>query len=129
MQIFLDDIRTPTVNSWEIVRTYTDFKKLIDSLESLIPVKCISLDHDLGDDEDGTGMSAVRYLINRILDRREIPPTILIHSANPVGVENMISIIRTYTKVTGRKIDFRTRQFNEGYSDYPYHNNSITSPI
>jgi len=124
MQIFLDDIRTPTAPGWTVVRSFTEFQTLIDSLDTVLPVKAVSLDHDLGNDEEGTGVDAARYFCEHLTKLNEkILPCILIHSSNPPGAANIASIFTTYKKVAGIKsvIDLRLRDYMEGYSDYAYH--------
>ena len=88
-KLYLDDLRNPPDDSWIVVRTYDEFCNYITT--GGLP-GTISLDHDLG--EEKTGYNAVKWMCNWILDleekieKKELP-RIWIHSANPVGRENM----------------------------------------
>ena len=42
----------------------------------------ISLDHDLGDDDRGTGYDVILWIENEVMTNNFIPPQIHIHSAN-----------------------------------------------
>ncbi|MGY3996740.1 cyclic-phosphate processing receiver domain-containing protein [Aeromonas veronii] len=42
----------------------------------------ISLDHDLGDDDRGTGYDVILWIENEVITNNFIPPQINIHSAN-----------------------------------------------
>jgi hypothetical protein len=114
-KLFLDDIRIPydvfklTIlpiyqhdYEWEIVRSYGDFIKMID--EKGIP-EIISFDHDLSYDHyleinqineilyenigEKTGYDAAKYLVDKCIELNEEIPMYYVHSANPVGAENI----------------------------------------
>ncbi|MBM0417339.1 cyclic-phosphate processing receiver domain-containing protein [Aeromonas veronii] len=42
----------------------------------------ISLDHDLGDDDRGTGYDVILWIENEVMTNNFIPPKIHVHSAN-----------------------------------------------
>jgi hypothetical protein len=46
--IYLDDMRTPVDNFWTVVRSFDEFKKVVEET-GLSDIEVISLDHDLGD--------------------------------------------------------------------------------
>jgi len=120
--LFLDDIRVPNevfaytnadiylLDNWVIVRKYNEFVECIK--KNGIP-ETISFDHDLADihynyqnviDYDGytekTGYDCAKWLIYYCLDNDlDLPTTILIHSMNIVGVENIKSLFNTYKKI------------------------------
>ena len=83
MKIFLDDEREAP-DGWYLVRDANEALMLILSGN----VEIISLDHDLGNDPY-TGY----WLLNRIEERIAAGETIetkfVVHSANPVGRQNM----------------------------------------
>lgn len=85
MKVFLDDIRTPPDKDWVLVRYPNEVVDLILAGG----VTHISLDHDLGNDDFGTGYDVILWLEEQVYFDRVIPPTITIHSANPVGRKKM----------------------------------------
>ena len=123
--LFLDDERIPKdvtryisdiryiQNIWFIVRSYDQFVSIIK--EEGIP-KIVSFDHDLADFhykcqndikydemEEKTGYHCARWLINYCIDNKlNLPKTVLIHSMNNVGAENIRSLFNTYNKVYGK---------------------------
>jgi len=84
MKLFVNDVRSAPDSSWEIARNY---KEAINILESE-KVDVLSLDHDLG--EDLTGYDIINWLERKVYHEEiEAPGKILVHSANPVGVNNI----------------------------------------
>lgn len=124
--LFLDDYRIPkevekyTGNliyrqiPWYIVRNYNQFTQIIK--ENGIP-EVISFDHDLtdvhyhhqnnipyDDMNEKTGYHCAKWLINYCIDNKlELPSTILIHSMNLVGAQNIKSLFDTYNKIYNDK--------------------------
>lgn len=85
IRIWLDDIRPMPEFYTHHCKTATEAIALIQTGN----VTHISLDHDLGNDNDGTGYHVARYIEERAY-RREIPRiNWQIHSANPVGRQRM----------------------------------------
>jgi len=84
MKVFLDDERT-TPDGW--VRVFWP--------EEAITLLCtgkvveLSLDHDLGDDEHGTGYDVVLWIEEAVALRGFDPPLIRVHSANSSAREKM----------------------------------------
>ena len=84
MKVYLDDERA-TPNGWRRV-FWPD--EAIDLLESG-QVTEISLDHDLGDDERGTGYDVVLWIEEAVATRSFCPPIMSVHSANSSAREKM----------------------------------------
>ncbi len=89
MNIWLDDIR-PAPSGWvhcfkaaEVIALYNL------SLENEQRINIISLDHDLGDAENGTGYDVLLYIEEKVFGGALPPQAIKIHSANPVGRKKM----------------------------------------
>lgn len=126
--LFLDDFRHPydaflitqhvsySREKWVIVRNYNQFIKHIK--KNGLP-EIVSFDHDLGDehydichntdltlneyyltnDREMTGYDCAKWLINYCIEnKKELPETILIHSANPAGKQNIKSLFDSYIK-------------------------------
>lgn len=77
MKVYLDDERS-TPDGW--VRVYWP-EEAIDLLKTG-EVTEISLDHDLGDDEHGTGYDVVLWIEEAVFIDGFEPPIIYVHSAN-----------------------------------------------
>lgn len=123
-KIFLDDIRVPydvfktTIlpiyennEDWLIVRSYDEFVKVLN--EKGIPTH-ISFDHDLSYDaylpenqvgdidydglEEKTGYDAAKLLVEVCQEKGEELPMYYVHSANPVGAENISRYLNNYIR-------------------------------
>lgn len=77
MKVFLDDERA-TPEGW--VRAFWP-EDVIELLKGG-KVAELSLDHDLGDDEHGTGYTVLLWLEEQVAVHGLTPPVIRIHSAN-----------------------------------------------
>ena len=91
MKVYLDDERE-TPAGWVRVYWPEDAVKLLKSGE----VTEISLDHDLGNDERGTGYDVVLWIEEAVVKQNFKPPRIKVHSANTsarakmeMGIENI----------------------------------------
>lgn len=84
MKIYLDDERQ-TPEGW--VRTY--WPDEVIALLKAGGVTEISLDHDLGDDERGTGYDVILWIEEAVALDGFCPPLIHVHSANASAVEKM----------------------------------------
>ena len=113
--LYLDDVRTPTADNWEVVRNYDEFVAHI-KMHGLENYEVISLDHDLGDTamqeyynnvrdnytidykniKEKTGMDCCRWLVAESMNTKIPLPQIYIHSANPIGSANMMGYINNY---------------------------------
>jgi hypothetical protein len=77
MKIYLDDMRAaPT--GWILVKTVPETLEALRTGE----VTELSLDHDLGDDEAGTGYDVILWIEKEVFLNGYIPPHIKIHTAN-----------------------------------------------
>ena len=96
--LYLDDIREPPALS-----AGDKYIVLRSSQEAISYVKqhgipeYMSLDHDLGGDD--TTMVFLRWLSDEYYD--EQIPTYVVHSSNPVGKQNIISIMSSWKKSKG----------------------------
>ena len=84
MKVYLDDERT-TPEGW--VRVYWP-DEAIELLKSG-KVEEISLDHDLGDDERGTGYDVVLWIEEAVITKGFKPPVMKVHSANSSARQKM----------------------------------------
>lgn len=122
VKIYLDDMRTPTDDGWEVVRDYDSFCEKIEDI-GLENIEIISLDHDLGKTaigeyfnnvipnstidydniEEKTGYDCAKWLINHYEGNKKGYefPKIVVHSANPVGSKNITSLINNFLKYSG----------------------------
>lgn len=103
-------------DKWHIVRNYDEFIKYIT--KNGLP-DIISFDHDLADAhytpkeywtdyhkskeyqdslvyEEKTGLDCAKWLINYCLDKNLKLPKYLVHSANPVGRDNIFYQLRNF---------------------------------
>ena len=101
-KLFLDDIRDPKdgYTDWIIVRNVKSAKNIILHYNSNCPQE-VSLDHDLGDNQDN-GYDFVKWFCNLDIERKGkfIPDNIIfkVHSMNPVGKDNMEVYFKSYMK-------------------------------
>ena len=101
MKVYLDDERT-TPEGWVRVYWPDEAIALLDSGD----VTEISLDHDLGDDERGTGYDVVLWIEEQVALHGFAPPAMKVHSANVSARTKMESGIRAIEAMT-RKRDVR----------------------
>ena len=116
-QIYLND-------DWVIVRNYNEFVQHIEDswLHDAFPSK-ISFDHDLAEEhyrpsmfndkekynayyvgfQEKTGMDCAKWLINFCMDNKLLMPEYYIHSMNPVGGQNILSILTNYKKLNEKE--------------------------
>lgn len=65
----------------------------------LMNYETVSIDHDLGSfvgNKEITGYDIVMWLVNRKQQGDYVPSKVLVHSANPIGHQNMLSMIERY---------------------------------
>lgn len=65
-------------------------------------VEELSLDHDLGDDERGTGYDVVLWIEEAVALRGFKPPKIAVHSANSSARDKMIAGILSLERLVAR---------------------------
>jgi hypothetical protein len=120
MWLYLDDVRIPKDNQWEVVTNYDEFVAHIN-LHGLENYECISLDHDLGEEAmqeyyrnvatngyleynnitEKTGLDCARYIVNLSMSKKITLPKVYCHSANPIGAQNIMHHINSYLKNCG----------------------------
>ena len=90
----MDDVRNPRTKGWTIVRNYEGFVKFIQ--ENGLPDE-VSFDHDLGQDNK-TGYDCAKWLCEYCWTNGLPIPSWNVHSANPVGRDNIIGILQSFEK-------------------------------
>jgi hypothetical protein len=100
MRIYLDDERTPPPG-WTLVR-WPD--EVIALLQQNV-VEEISLDHDLGDDERGTGYDVVLWIERAVATAGFVPPRIRVHSANSSARAKMEAGIEAIARMAAKNDD------------------------
>ena len=96
MKIFLDDERESPAG-WR--RVYWPDEAI--ALLKQGGVTDISLDHDLGDDERGTGYDVILWVEEAVATRGFKPPRITVHSANPSARQKMEAGIQAIKRLAG----------------------------
>ncbi|MFM0670476.1 cyclic-phosphate processing receiver domain-containing protein [Paraburkholderia sediminicola] len=103
-RLFIDDLRNPASPGWVVARDSDTTIKLLEARGC--PAE-ISFDHDLGGDD--TAMRVVRRLVELDLDAggTYIPSgfQFSVHSANPVGRENIQALLGRYLAFRGEERD------------------------
>ena len=97
MKVYLDDERA-TPEGWERVYWPDEATAL---LEKGIVTE-ISLDHDLGDDERGTGYDVVLWLEEAVVLNGFSPPKMKVHSANSSARQKMEAGIKSIEEKSAR---------------------------
>ena len=77
MKVYLDDEREAS-EGWVRVRWPEEAIELLQTGQ----VTDLSLDHDLGNDERGTGYDVVLWIEEAVATGGFVPPRIVVHSAN-----------------------------------------------
>ncbi|TGE21282.1 hypothetical protein E5K00_13390 [Hymenobacter aquaticus] len=95
-KLYLDDIRNPKGEGWVVVRSFEEFVATIEALG--LPEE-ISFDHDLGWDQEQncelkSGYDCAKWLVEQDLAIENFN----VHSANPVGAENIRSLLQNFLK-------------------------------
>ena len=94
-KLYLDDIRVPKTEGWDIVRNYDEFVFWV-RLHG-IPDE-VSFDHDLGEDTEKTGLNVAKWLGQYCIEKNTPFPKWNVHSANPVGKANIEAYINNVIK-------------------------------
>jgi hypothetical protein len=104
VKVFLDDER-PTPGGWVCAFTAPEAIELLTTGQ----VTELSLDHDLGPEDAGTGYDVCLWVEEKVFSQDFCtkdpftPPIMSVHSANPVGRQRMefaIQVIYHHFKVT-----------------------------
>ena len=97
-KLYLDDVRNPKSEGWTIVRNYDEFVNYIT--DNGLPEE-ISFDHDLGEDPNKTvksGYDCAKWLCEYCWGNGIPIPSWNIHSANPVGRDNIAAVLQNFEK-------------------------------
>ena len=98
MKVYLDDERIAP-DGWVQVRWPDEAIKLLQTGS----VTHLSLDHDLGDDQRGTGYDVLLWIENEVALNKFTPPeSIAVHSANPAGRKRMDAAIESIYRIQSR---------------------------
>ena len=116
ISLYLDDVRTPTDDSWQVVRNQNQFASHV-RLNGLENYEVISLDHDLGEEamnefynnalpnfklnydnilNEKTGYDCAKWLVAESMTTKIPLPQIYVHSANPIGSANIMGYVNNY---------------------------------
>lgn len=114
--LFLDDERMPQQvtwvqlpsledfpsKEWLIVRSFADF---VDCIETKGLPLFISFDHDLGEvgNNEKSGFSCAKWLVDYCLDNNEICPDFQVHSKNPQGASNIHGLLKGFQQFQNTK--------------------------
>lgn len=124
--LFLDDVRKPVdawlytkdeifvKEEWVVVRSHEAFAEEISNRYAAgeWPSR-VAFDHDLADDhynhlegsipyhqlEEKTGYHSARWLVDFCFENNLKLPAYSCHSMNPVGKENILSLLRQYERI------------------------------
>jgi len=97
VKVYLDDERA-TPEGW--TRVYWP-EEAIELLRTGM-VEVISLDHDLGDDDRGTGYDVVKWIEEQVVTAGFVPPDMRVHSANVSARTKMELGIRSIERLAKR---------------------------
>ena len=97
MKLFLDDEREAPMG-WVRVRWPGEAIELLKTGR----VTDLSLDHDLGDDERGTGYDVVRWIEEAVATGGFVPPRIAVHSANAPARAKMEAGVERIRRFAGQ---------------------------
>ncbi len=97
MRVYLDDERA-TPDGWTRVYWPDEAIALLETGN----VAEISLDHDLGDDERGTGYDVIAWIEEAVVTRGFVPPSMRVHSANPAARVRMEAGIAAIERLARR---------------------------
>lgn len=91
--LYVDDIRFPKVwqNNLDEVTVARTYEQALKNL-SVHKFDVVDLDHDLA--EEKTGYDIVKFMV----ENKVFAPTVYLHTANPVGRNNMKQLLERYTK-------------------------------
>lgn len=102
--LWVDDTRNPMEDDWmnfspigrncKVIWAQS-YQEAINFLEKEWP-DAICLDHDLG--EEKSGYDIAKYIVDRCIDEGKKLPEFASQSANPVGRENIITLLSNYKR-------------------------------
>ena len=94
--VWLDDLREKPDGFDIWAKDYGSFVEYVKTEGKHISFTHISFDHDLG--EGKSGYDCAKFLVEWCIENGYKVPSYEIHSANPVGRENIKSIFDSYEK-------------------------------
>lgn len=107
-KLWVDDVRGPPDNDWQVVRSAPEaVVAILDRLAQVAVGKAkkmwgqVSLDHDLGPPHLGTGADVMHMILRHqdLIRRNGLLIAITCHSANPVGRARIQADIDLYYKM------------------------------
>ena len=102
MKVFLDDERMAP-DGWVRVKWPDEVIGLLEN--DKVNVTHLSLDHDLGDDQRGTGYDVLLWIEQAVVLHHFVPPEISIHTANPAArlrMQAAVDSIRNISRVSAK---------------------------
>ena len=97
MKVYLDDER-PAPPGWRQVRWPKEAIELLKTGQ----VEELSLDHDLGNDDRGTGYDVVTWIEEAVATAGFRAPRMKVHSANPSARAKMEAGLRAIERLAAR---------------------------
>ena len=97
-KLWIDDVR-PAPDGFDWIKTASDAVQYL--VENWAAVTVVSFDHDLGDDSE-SGYDVLTWIERRVAEGYRFPGEMRVHSANPVGRQNMEAAIRSINKLNGK---------------------------
>lgn len=97
MKVYLDDER-PIPQGWIGARWPEEVIRLLETGE----VTELSLDHDLGDDDHGTGYTVILWIEEAVATRGFVPPSIFAHTSNASALQKMQQGIASIMRLAAR---------------------------
>jgi hypothetical protein len=88
VNLWVDDIRDAPDSNWIVARTYQDAM----TYAPFQSINVLSLDHDLGTASEHDAIKIVLYMC----EFNDWPNEVRLHTANPVGRDNMQALINRY---------------------------------
>ena len=104
--LWLDDVRDPLQNDWlnfspigKLVNVIwvTNYQEFIDWIMTYGLPDAVCFDHD-SDSCETTGYDCAKWLVEYCIDNNKSLPKYAIQSANPVGRENINSLLTNFKK-------------------------------
>lgn len=99
MKIYLDDERKAPLG-WTQARWPLEVIELLKNGE----VTELSLDHDLGDDQRGTGYDVLLWIEEEVANNKFYPPKMKVHSANTSARGKMEAAILSIERLKWKQI-------------------------
>jgi hypothetical protein len=116
--LWVDDLRNPFIDLENrvpkedgVIEWVLNYEQFVQWIEKFGLPNIISFDHDLADEDytpeeyqnsrdyqEKTGMDCAKWLIDYCIDNNCELPKFYIHSANPVGADNIRGILNNYLK-------------------------------